>query len=90
MKDSSVFQLFPAFDEFFSKHYAEAYGRRFQMFWRGFYDNPALERLGISTQTDKTLSLRAIVGGLFWAQAMFAVMPDLVHSILLAEWDAFF
>ncbi len=60
------------------------------MFWRGFYGNRALERLGIFTQTDKSLSLRAIVGGLFWAQARIAVMPDQVHSLLLAEGDAFF
>ena len=35
------------------------------MIWRGFNDNWALDRLGISTQTDKTWFLRAIVGGLF-------------------------
>ena len=60
------------------------------MIWRGFYDNRALDRLGIFTQTDKTLSLRAIVGGLFLAQARFAVLPDLFPSLLRSEWDAFF
>jgi hypothetical protein len=34
------------------------------MIWRGFNDNWALDRLGISTQTDKTWFLRAIVRGL--------------------------
>ncbi len=60
------------------------------MIWRGFNDNWALDRLGISTQTDKTWFIRAIVGGLFLAQARFAVLPDHCHSLLLSEWDAFF
>lgn len=60
------------------------------MIWRGFYDNRALDRLGISTQTDKTWSLRAIVGGLFLHRPRFVVLSDHFHSLLLSEWDAFF
>ena len=60
------------------------------MIWRRFYDNRALDRLGISTQTDKTLSLRAIVGSLFLHRPGFAVLPDHFHSLLCSEWDAFF
>lgn len=90
MKDLPMFRSCPAFDEFFSKQCAEAYSRGFQMIWRGFYANRALDRLGISTQTDKTLSLRAIVGGLFIHRPGFAVLLHHSHSLLLSEWDAFF
>ncbi len=44
------------------------------MIWKGFYANRALDRLGISMQTDKTLSLRPLLSSCLSCKVRLAMV----------------